>query len=83
MFLLQLSPSRFASSRAAFIAILVLLCLALSAAPVAAAGPGETAVSAAAPVAFINDIVGNRTRMIQIACVIGAIGIFFLTRSYR
>jgi hypothetical protein len=82
MLLLQFSPSR-ASRRVALVAILVVLCLSVLVAPAAAAGTSATAFAAAPPVAWMDDILGNRARMIQIACVMGAIGIFFLTRSYR
>ena len=34
-------------------------------------------------VGFFDDLMGNRTRMIQVACIFGAIGIFILTRTYR
>lgn len=40
-------------------------------------------VATPAPVGWVSEVMGNRTRMIQIGCVMGAIGIFFLTRNYR
>jgi hypothetical protein len=78
--LAYLLPSRPSSGRAALVAALVVLCLVIGVAPVGAAEPG---VAAAAPLAFLNDVIGNRARMIQIACVIGAIGIFWLTRAIK
>jgi hypothetical protein len=32
---------------------------------------------------FINDIMGNRTRMIQVGCIVLAIGFFVLRQQYR
>jgi hypothetical protein len=75
-----LFPSRPLRGRAAIVAALVVLCCVICVAPVGAAEPG---VAAAAPLAFLNDIISNRARMIQIACVIGAIGIFWLTRAIK
>jgi hypothetical protein len=55
--------------------------------PVAAA-PATAAGDVAAPGvlvwgSYFNEILGNRTRMIQVACVFVAIGVFVLTRSYK
>jgi hypothetical protein len=72
--------SRLTSGRAAVVALLVLLCLVLGAAPLSAAEPAS-GVAASLPLAFWNDILGNRARMIQVACVVGAIGIFWLSQA--
>jgi hypothetical protein len=73
--------------RATIVALLVMLCLFAPIGPAAAAAnDGATVGTAPAGglvLGFISDIMGNRARMIQIACVVGAIGIFFLTRSFR
>jgi hypothetical protein len=87
MTLAHLSPHRPPHGWSAFVTVLVLLCLVAQVTPVAAAGAGDSFLTSSpccwgAP-AFIGDILGNRTRMIQVACVIGAIGIVFLTRSMR
>jgi hypothetical protein len=49
-----------------------------------AAGPGPTCAAACqpAPLALLNGILGNRTRMIQIATLGMAIAIFILTRGH-
>ena len=80
--LAQFGLSRLPSGRAAIVALLVMLCFVLGAAPLSAAEPAA-GVAAPVPLAFLNDILGNRARMIQVACVIGAIGIFWLTRSIK
>ena len=82
----HVNASRLAHGRAALVALLVVLCFALFVAPVAAAGSEEAAVRAApcpVVVAFLNDILGNRARMIQVGCVFVAVGIFVLRMSYR
>jgi hypothetical protein len=66
----------------------MLLCLTVAPTSAAAAPIQDAQIVSAAPapgvvVGFFNDIIGNRTRMIQVACVIVAIGVFVLTRSYR
>ena len=71
--------------RAALAALLVILCFLLAAPVLWAAEPTEAAVGAAPPlgmvVGFVNDILGNRTRMIQVGLVFVAIGVFLLTRA--
>ena len=78
---------RLPSGRAILIALLVVLILAFSLTPAAAASVNETAaISAPANIVvadFLGETVGNRTRMIQLACILGAIGIFILTRTIR
>jgi hypothetical protein len=87
MMLAHLLSSRPVHGRTAFVAVLVVLCFLLNLTPAVAAGTGEVSAgsgpAASVTLAFISDIMGSRTRMIQIACVVGAIGIFFLTRSLR
>jgi len=81
--LLSVSPPP--GRRVALATLLVVLCLLLCAPPVSAAEANETTVAAAPPVGmvvgFVNDVVGNRTRMIQVGLVFVAIGVFLLTRA--
>jgi len=71
--------------RAALAALLVIVCFLLAAPPVPAAEANDTAIGAMAPLGmalgFVNDILGNRTRMIQVGLVFVAIGVFLLTRA--
>jgi hypothetical protein len=67
---------------------LILLALCCAAAPTAAEPPapaelGATAGAPALVLANLTDVMGARARMIQVACVFVAVGIFLLTRSYR
>jgi hypothetical protein len=69
---------------AAVLLLLTLLCFGLAAAPVSASTSDTPTLTAPAFASTVfDDVFSNRTRMIQIACVVGAIGIFFLTMSYR
>jgi len=81
----HLSVSLRPGTRAALVALLAILCFVLAATPVSAAETCETTVGAAAPativVGFVNDVLGNRTRMIQVGLVFVAIGVFLLTRA--
>jgi hypothetical protein len=76
------------SRSCAVVLILLALCYVLTP-PCAIAAPGDgvaasTCAARAGPVVgSIYEVMGNRTRMIQVAAVLGAIGIFFLTRHYR
>jgi hypothetical protein len=73
----------------AVVLLLALCCLtappsAMAATVDSGAPTASAVVLASVPVVgWVNEVMGNRTRMIQIACVVGVIGIFFLTRHYR
>ena len=85
MFSSLLSVSPRPGKRAALAALLVILCFVLAVPAVSAGEATETAVGALAPVGivvgFVNDVLGNRTRMIQVGLVFVAIGVFLLTRA--
>jgi hypothetical protein len=76
------------SRSCAVVLILLALCYVLTP-PCAVAATGDgvatcTCAAGAAPVVgSISEFMGNRTHMIQVAAVLGAIGIFVLTRHYR
>jgi hypothetical protein len=80
MFAAPLSISR---PCAVVLILLVLCCLAAPPTADAAAQGAGVMVASTTAVASIVDVMGNRTRMIQVTCVIVAIGVFVLTRSYR
>jgi len=76
------------SGQIVLVALLVVLCFACHPGNLAAAPIHEATLVAAAPCgvlvgSFLDEMAGNRTRMIQVGCAFVAIGVFLLTRSYR
>ncbi|HYV39743.1 MAG TPA: hypothetical protein VE988_28905 [Gemmataceae bacterium] len=72
----------------ALVALLVLLCLVCAQPSAFSASTNDSCVAGAAPTGvvladFVGEVMGNRTRMIQIACILVAIGVFILTRSIK
>jgi hypothetical protein len=46
-------------------------------------GRGTSDIGLLFAASFVNDILGNRTRMIQVGCIVLAIGVFVLRQKYR
>jgi hypothetical protein len=70
------------------VALLLAFCLTgpgglVAPAPAHAAGLHSAAPPTVTVGGYFQEFAGNRTRMIQVGCIIAAIGIFLLTRTYR
>jgi hypothetical protein len=66
--------------------VLALCCVAAPAAAEAATVDAAALGSGAAGPVVVGsflDVMGDRTRMIQVTCVVVAVGVFLLSRSYR
>jgi hypothetical protein len=81
---------RLGSGHTAVLALLVVLALTCYPNPLIAAQADNAAVLASDAssstlfaAGWVNDIMGNRTRMIQIACVFVVVGALLLRQKYR
>jgi len=77
------APRSISCARAVVLILLVLCCLAAPPTADAATSHAGALVASTGAVASVGGVMGNRTRMIQVTCIIVAIGIFVLTRSIR
>jgi hypothetical protein len=73
--------------RAALVVLLVLLCLAIPVTRATANADAESPVvhapTGGVVLGFFDDVMGNRTRMIQVGAVFVVVGILLLRMSYR